>query len=114
MESMITSLKRLVSGTGGTARVEEPAFYLQSTITEGMLPFTNASVEVLAFYDKEHYQKMANVEYSWFRKIEGAGLIDFWGISRVVLHLVKLLLYALILDSIQPIFLYFIQCLCIL
>ena len=86
---MISSLKKLVSGTGGTARVEEPAFYLQSTITEGMLPFTNASVEVLAFYDKEHYQKMANVEYSWFRKIEGAGLIDFWDVSKILLCLVE-------------------------
>lgn len=71
MDSVITTLKKFVSGDSAKPKQSAPAFYLQSTITNGMLPFTNASVEVLAFFDKEHYQKIANVEYSWYRIFQG-------------------------------------------
>ena len=71
MDNLLASMKNIFKSSSSNNQNLKPDFYLESIIQNGCLPFSTASVEVLAFSDEEKSQRIGNVSYKWFRNIEG-------------------------------------------
>lgn len=71
MTELVSKMKNLFTKSNNEELNSEPAFFLETKILYGMLPFSNTSIEIEAFSDKSKLQRLVNVNFKWFRKIEG-------------------------------------------
>jgi hypothetical protein len=74
MDNFLDSMKNIFKSNSSNNLQTKPAFYLECNIIKGCLPFSTASVEVVAFSDKEKQQRIRNISFKWFRNIEGKPL----------------------------------------
>ena len=70
MDNLLDSMKNIFKKRTNNSK-NQPNFYLESNIIKGCLPFSTASVEVLAFSDEERTQRIRDITIKWFRNIEG-------------------------------------------